>query len=415
MLWGSTAVSDLGSAVTYLALPLTAIHLLDAGPREMGWLLALGQLPVPLLGLFVGVWVDRLRRRPLMIAADLGRAALITAIPVAALAGALELSHLYMVALLVGSLTVLFDLGVTSYVPSLVGRPDLLDANSKLQITANLAGMLGRTGGGALVRMLGAPVALLVDAATFLLSALALSRIRDREPRPAPVSRRMGLWREIGEGVRVTFGEPVVASMVVVSTLGAFGGAVQQAVLFLFLTNQLALGPLAIGLITAVAPFGAWLGASLAPRLGIRLGPGPALVLGGLSGALGAGLVALAGVAPFRTLPTLVVAQALGGLGLALYSVNQISLRQALIPDEVLGRVNATRRVFVFGAIPLGAVLGGGMGEALGLRTTLVVGAMALVGSVVVSFLSPLRSARTLPEPRTDAPGRVEPGSSPRS
>lgn len=395
--WGGAAISDLGSAVTYLALPLTAILVLGAGPREMGGLVALQQLPVPLFGLLAGVWVDRLRRRPLMIAADLARALLLAVVPLTALLGVLSLELLLGIAFAIGTLTVLFDLGITSYLPSLVSREHLLEANAKLQVTAYIAATAGRALGGAVVQALTAPMALLADTATFGVSAAALASIRRPEPGHARPRSREGVGREIAAGLRFTLRQPAIASMTLVSTLGALGGAVQQAVFFLFLANELGFPSVYIGAITAAHGGAAWLGAWLGGRLAGRTGPGPAMIASSFVGACGAALLPLAALGIFRAMPTLIVGQGLMGLGLALYSVSQISLRQALTPDVLLGRVNATRRVVVFGAIPFGALAGGALGAWLGLRGTLALGAGLLLLSGIVALVSPLRAVRSIP------------------
>ena len=405
-LWAGHAISDFGSAITTLALPLTAIATLDAGPAQMGLLVAAGQLPVPLLGLFAGVWVDRVRRRPLMIGAEIGRALLLATIPLAAWLGVLSLAQLYAVAFGGGCLTVVFDLGATSYLPSLLARGELLVGNARIQMAHQGAAAGGRTLGGGLVQLVTAPLAIALDAVTFLISALLLLAIRKPEPeRPAPAGSS-SVWREIAEGLRLTFRQRVIASMTIASTIGSFGGALQQAVLFLFMTHALEQAPLAIGLVMGAASLAAWTGALLAERVATRLGPGPALIGGCFLYALGAALVPLAGPQLLPPLPTLVLAQVAMGFALSLYSVNQISLRQVLTPDALLGRVNASRRVFVFGAIPLGALLGGALGEALGLREALVAGAVASAVCALYALASPLRGVVSVPGEQAFVPPR---------
>ena len=396
-LWAGHAISDLGSAITTLALPLTAIATLDAGPLQMGLLVAVGQLPVPLLGLFTGVWVDRARRRPLMIGAEIGRALLLATIPLSAWLDALSLAQLYTVAFGVGCLTVVFDLGTTSYLPSLLARGELLVGNARIQMAHQVASVGGRTLGGGLVQLVTAPLAIAFDAVTFLLSALFLLAIRKPEPERPARTGPSSVWSEIAAGLRLTFRQPVIASMTIASTIGSFGGAIQQAVLFLFMTHALELSPLAIGVVMGAASLAAWTGALLAERVATRLGPGPTLIGSCFVYALGAALVPLAGTGPLQPLATLVLAQAAMGFALSLYSVNQISLRQVLTPDALLGRVNASRRVFVFGAIPLGALLGGALGEAVGLREALALGAGASAACAFYALASPLRGVVSLP------------------
>jgi MFS family permease len=394
-LWLGLTISHFGTAVGSIALPLTAIAHLGAGAREMGLLVALTQLPVPLFGLFAGVWLDRVRRRPLMLAADVGRAAILATVPLAALTDTLHLGQLYVVAFAVGTLKVIFDLGSTSYLPTLVKRGQLFAANANLQMTDRVAAVAGSGLGGGLVQWLGAPLAVAVDAASFLGSALCLSRIRTAEE-PAPVDADVGIARQIGAGVRAAFGQPVISAMIVTSTLGSFAGALQQAVLLLFMT-ELGLSPGTIGGLFAVAAAAAWCGAALAAPAAARFGPGSVLVGASFLMAAAAALVPLAGLGAPPAVVVLAVAQSAGGLALILYSVTQISLRQALTPDALLGRVNATRRVFVFGAIPVGAVVGGALGESFGLRSALICDAAVALVAALYALVSPLRTARAVP------------------
>jgi MFS family permease len=395
-LWLGIAGSDFGSAITVVALPLTAIVTLGAGAVEMGLLVAVGQAPVPLFGLFTGVWVDRVRRRPLMIAAEWGRALLLASIPAAALFDSLSLAQLYVVAFAQGTLAVIFDLGVTSYLPTLIPAERLLDGNAKLQMTHQVSAVTGRGVGGALVQALTAPLAIAVDAVTFAFSAVCFAFIRTPERAPSPAGERAGMGREIAEGMRATFGQPVIAAMTITSTLGAMGGALQQSVFFLFMSQELELAPRAIGAVVGSTALGAWFGARYAAPLAQRVGPGPALIVASTISMLGYALVPLAGLGP-RVMGTLVLSQLLAGGALTLFSVNQISLRQRLTPDALLGRVNATRRVFVFGSIPIGALAGGFLGEALGLRTALVAGACMIALSLLYALASPLRTLRRSP------------------
>src|SRR5437867_8121574 len=212
-LWAGQTVSLLGSSVTGLALPLAAVLVLNATPAQMGIMRAAQYLPFLLLGLFAGVWVDRLRRRPVLILADAGRALLVGSIPVAALLGVLRIDVLYVVALLVGVLTVFFDVAYLAYVPSLVPRDSLTEGNSKLEVSRSFAGMAGPALAGALVQLVTAPVALVVDAASFLVSAASLSLIRTPEPKPAALAHGRSIWRDAGEGLRIVGGHPVLRTL----------------------------------------------------------------------------------------------------------------------------------------------------------------------------------------------------------
>ncbi len=396
-LWAGMAASDTGAAITTLALPLVAIVTLGAGPAQMGLLVALRHAPVPIFGLFAGVWIDRRTRRPLMIGTRLGYALLLATIPAAAFAGVLRIEQLYAVAFGLGTLAVVFDLAHTSYLPSLVERRELVEGNAKLQLTNSVAAVAGPGLGGVVVQALGAPVALAFDFFASLGAALGVGLIRAAEPARASGGRRAGLLCEIGAGLRLALTEPIISAMTICSTIGSLAGAMLQAVFLLFLSNGLGLSPAWIGAIVATAGGAALLGALLAQPAARRHGPGRVLVAMAFLWFVGALLIPLAGVIALPVVPVLMAAQLCLGLSLTVYSVNQISLRQAITPDELLGRVNASRRVLVFGAIPVGALIGGALGAALGLRATLVGSAGIAFVAFLYAAASPLRSVRSLP------------------
>lgn len=389
-LWFAMAISDSGSAVNRLALPLTAIGTLDAGAREMGLLVALQQLPVPLFGLFAGVFLDRVRRRPVMIAADVSRGLLLALVPLLAWHGSLEIVHLLGIAFAVGSLTVCFDLAVTSHLPDLVPRSALLEANSGLQASTAVTSVAGPGVGGWMVQWLGAPQAVGLDALSFLGSAFAVARIRPAEAVPVGGSGR-GLRAEIGEGWRLLMGHPVLRPITVASMFGAGGAALQQSVLVLFATRDLGVPPAGLGLVFAAGGAGALLGSLRAGSAARRLGVGRALIAASFVSTLGYALILAAGGRASLTIGVLAVAQLLSGAALGVFSVNQISLRQQLTPPGLLGRVNAARRVLVFGALPLGAVAGGLLGEWAGLRAPILASSVASAVGCALLWRSPIR------------------------
>jgi MFS family permease len=366
----------------------------------MGVLVALEHAPVLLFSLFAGVWVDRLPRRPLMVAAETGRAALLGTIPVAALLGLLRIEQLYVVGFLAGTLKLLFDLASTSFLPSLIGRRDLLEGNTKLQMGSSVMEAGGRVIGGVLVRLVTAPLAIAFDALSFLISGLFASLIRTDEP-PAPEARAAGTgpWHEIAEGMRMLMRTPPIRAMTIAAAIGGFGGAIQQTVFALYLTNELSIGPIWFGIILGTLGAAAFGGTFLAEPTAQRFGPGPALIIGTFFWSSGAVLLALVGPQTAFVLALLGLSQISAGIGRSITSINQISLRQAITPDHLLGRVNASRRLLVFGVIPVGALLGGFLGESFGLRVALFVGAGVQVASFVYTWLSPLRAVRRQPAP----------------
>jgi MFS family permease len=395
-LWAAQAVSLAGSAVTSLALPLTAALLLGASPAQMGLLGAATGAPALLFSLVVGAWVDRWPRRPILVAADVARALLLGTIPLAALLGGLRMAHLYAVAFAVGSLSLLFDIAATSFLPAVLLRQRLVEGNSALQLGEAVTRVAGPSAAGVLVQLVTAPVAIAADALSYLASALLLSRIRTREPAPVQQGRQR-LWREISEGVRLLLGHPALRAMTVSSALGSLAMSIQGTLLVLYATGDLGLTPSLLGLVFSSRGLTSLLGAALAGPLGRRLGAGRAIVWGTLAEAVGALLLPLASGPLTVAVPLLVAGQALLGAGTPVYSVNQVSLRQALTPDRLLGRVNAGRRFVVFGIGPVGALLGGALGEGLGVRLALFAGGLSMALAFFAAWLSPLR---TLGEPR---------------
>lgn len=395
-LWSGQSISSFGSAITTLALPLTAVLTLKATPVQMGILAAVGFLPHLTLGLPTGVWVDRWPRRPILIVSDLGRAALLGSVPLLALLGALRMDYLYVVVLLVGVCTLFFDVAATSYLPSLVSRDDLLDANSASAFSSAVAATAGPALAGGLVQLLTAPIAIVCDAASFVISAVWSGLIQTHEA-PAPTAQRRRLWSKIGEGLRVLFKDPILRAVIGASTVGSFGGAMRQAVLVLYLVRRLGLTPTLLGLIFAAGGVASVLGALLAGPARDRFGPGPAIVGGTLLWCAGNALIPLAG-GPLMVVVSLALAgQVISGVGTPVYSINQITVRQATVPYRLLGRVNASRRFLVFGVIPLGSLLGGALGQTVGLRSALIIGVAWQALSVLWLLLSPVRLLRETP------------------
>jgi MFS family permease len=398
-LWAGQTISLVGSQVTLLALPLTAVLSLKASPVQMGVLGAVQFAPFLLVGLFAGVWVDRLRRRPILMAADFGRAVLLSSIPAAALLHRLGMPQLYIVGFLVGVLTVFFDVAYQSFLPALVNREALVEGNSKLETSESLARIGGPGIAGALVQAITAPISILVDAASFLVSVFFLRLIRTPEPPALTASERRTVWSEIGEGVRVVVGNPLLRGVAGCTATSNFFGNIGQAVYVLYVVRRLGIAPGVLGLIYAVGSVGGLAGAIVVSRVAERLGVGRAIWSAILLGSVAGLLVPLAARPLAFALPLLIVAQSLTGFGSTIYNINQVSLRQTITPDRLLGRMNASMRFIVWGTIPLGSLIGGFLGQGIGLRPTLLIGALGSLLSVLWVLFSPVRSLRSQPEP----------------
>jgi MFS family permease len=396
-LWAGETVSLFGSQITLLALPLTAIVTLHASVTQVAILGAAGRLPNLLISLPSGVWVDRLRRRPVMIAADLGQAILLATIPLAALIGVLSLGQLDVVALLVSSLAVVFGNAYGAYLPSLIEGRQLIDGNSKLEASRSLSQIVGPGVAGFLVQALSAPVAILADTGSFLVSALSLLLIRRTEPPVDRESEREGMWQEARDGVRFVSQHAVIgATMTAVGAANLFLSA-GTTIEILFMTHRLHLSPAIIGLLFALVGPGGLAGILLAPRVGRWVGLGPAIILGGVAYGMGALALPLAAGSTGEIVIVVGAGQVLMGLSGPSYYINFRSVQQAMTPAELRGRVLATSGMVALGTLPLGALLGGFVSQALGLRPTLFVISLGVSTAFGLLALTPVRQLKAIP------------------
>jgi MFS family permease len=418
-LWTAETVSQLGTQVTLLALPLTAILILHATPFEVGLLGTAEFLPFILVGLPAGVWVDRLRRRPILIAGDLGRAVSLGSVPLAYELGVLHIAQLYVVAFVTGVLTVFFDVSYQSYLPSLVERDQLVDGNAKLEISRSGAQLAGPGLGGLLVQALRAPVAIFADALSYLWSAMWVFLIRKKElPIERPAEGHRSMRKEIREGLRYVWRHPYLRPIAFCTGSSNLFSSMFIAVLVLFAVRSLHMKPGLIGLALGVGNVGFLLGAFFAQRIAKRVGIGPAII-----GSIGLAspvwlLVPLA--TPSTGFAILVITTLVTGFGgMAVYNINQVSLRQAITPMRMQGRMNATMRFMVWGTLPIGSFVGGILGNTIGLRPTLWVGAIGSLFAFIPPLFSPVRSLREIPTFEEETPeealassdeGVVEPG-----
>jgi Na+/melibiose symporter-like transporter len=407
--WVGQSLSQFGSQVTMLALPLAAIITLQATPVQVGALNALQNAPFLVLALFAGVLADRLERRRIMLGADVGRALVLGSVPLAAAAGLLRIEWLYAVALLTGSMTVLFQVCYQAYLPVLVPPRQIRQGNSALEFSTSLAQFGGPAASGALVQALTAPIAIAFDAVSFMLSAGSLALIRRRPPPPPRTADASGVWSDIREGLGAVFRHPLLRSMGVAAAIfNLFFGSL-LAVYTLFMARELRLSTAAIGLVfTAVGPgllVGAlttsWLNRKLPTGLVVA---GAALVSDGVNliipfthGSSAATVALLAGV------------NFVAGFGVQVFNITTLSLRQVITPARLLGRVTATIRLIAFSLAPLGSVTGGLLGGVLGLRPAVLISSIGLMLAFVWVAVSPLGRLRSFPE-QADSPGAFSGG-----
>jgi len=395
-LWASETVSQIGAQITLVALPLLAALSLDASAAEMGLLTAAETAPPLLLGLFAGVWVDRMRRRPIMVATDFGRAAVLLSIPILWWMDVLRIEMLYVVSFIVGVQSLFFDVAWVTLLPAVVRRDQLIEGNSKLQASASGAQVAGPGLAGLLVGIAGAPFAILVDAVSYLVSAAFILRVRTHEKQP----ERHGdahVLREMREGLSVVVHNPILRAIAASGATVSLFGYMFLAVYVLFLTEELGFSATAVGLVFSLGGLGAIVGAVLAEPIKRRIGIGPAIIFGRIGFGLGGLLVPMAVLAPAYEVPLVLGAEFLQWLMYLIAIVNEVSLRQSVTPDRLLGRVNATMRFLNAGMIPIGALIGGALGGMIGLRETLFVGVAGMLITGVWVYFSPLRTTRDTP------------------
>jgi MFS family permease len=398
-LWTGQSISELGSQVSQLAIPWLAAVGLHASPIEFSILGMLGFLPFILFALPAGVWVDRLRRRPILVVGDASRAVLLAVIPILWAAGVLRIWHLLVLQFVIGVFTVFFDVAYQSYLPALIRREHLVDGNSKLQLTVSVAQVAGPSMSGGLIAAITAPYAIVVDAVSFVASTVFMLRMRHREELPA---REEGvphpkMWPQVKEGLQWVVGNRHLRAIAACTGSSNFFGQILFAIFLLYAVRTLHLSSVEVGAVFAVGSVGSIAGALVANRVQKRIGVGPAIVWYAV-------LFSVAGIAfPLaprsHPLPLLMAGSLVFGFGGVAYNITQVSLRQAITPERLQGRMNAAMRWIVWGTIPLGTILGGVLAQTLGLRTAMWVGAIGSIPVFLTVLLSPVRSIREMPEP----------------
>lgn len=376
--WGSATISAIGTEISAVAVPLTAV-VLGASPFQMGLLRASNSLADLLIGPLAGAWVDRVRKRPLLIGADLGRAALLGLVPLAALAGVLRVEYLIAIALLVGVLGTFGKIAERSFLVAVVRRPELVSANSALSSGRAVAEVVGPGLGGLLVQLLTAPIAVAVDAASFAASAVGIGLTRVRETPSDPESSRGSIWSEAAEGFRYVLGQPILRRIVIAVGIFAFFDSAFFGLYVLYVTRDLGVSAGALGLILALGGIGGMIGSLVAPRIATRFGLGRTIVGSLLVAGAGDILIPWADLVPGLTVPVLAAAELIVTFGVAVFMVNEVSLRQQITPDSMQGRMHATIAVLVGGCNAVGALGGGLIGELVGVRPLLLVAATATI------------------------------------
>jgi MFS family permease len=405
--WSASVISALGSAITAIALPLLAVLTLSATPFQMGLLIASETVPILLFGLATGVWVDRRPKRPVMIAADIGRAALLLLVPVAAWLGVLRIELLLVIAFLVGTLSVFFEIASQSYLPVILSTADLTEGNARLHTGWGIAEIGGLGLAGWLTQLFSAPIAILVDGISCIASAALLVGIRVSEPSPTGSlqSHERNFRRELEEGLRVVVGNPILRATAAATGLWNLFDGARTAVLILFLTRIAGLQAGAVGVMFTLGAVGYLIGSLLPERMARRLGLGRAILLGIVLAVPSELLTAFASGPPRVAAVIAGTGFFLTGLTIPTYDINQFSLRQAVTPLRLQGRVNATMRTLIRGLVPLGALLGGLLAERIGLREVMIVSALGGPAAFLAIWFSPVRSLLALPPRQEEVDG----------
>ncbi len=400
-LWFSDTVSLFGNAFTGLALPSIAVLIFNATTFQVGILIAVAFVPYPALGLFVGVWADRFRRRRIMIAANLGRMLTLSSIPIAYLLGELSFLQLYFVALTNGILSVWFDVAYQSYLPVLVDKDHLIEGNQKLQISASAAQFFGPGIAGQVYDAIGGALTIAYDAIGYLASSISLILIRKNEEKkrqnltdPPP-----NFFEEMWEGIKVVGKNPILWRIAGATATSNFGTNIVGGVFIIFVYRQLHLSPGTFGLIGTIGAGGFIVGVFLTGKITRRLGVGVSLAV-----SIAAGFLALADPLALQGNAFIVLSTIgfVSGVMFPMYNINQVSLRQAITPIKIQGRMNATMRTIVWGTIPVGSVVGGTLGGIIGVVNTIYLGAAISGLAVAWILLGPVIRIRTHPEPVKD-------------
>jgi MFS family permease len=359
---------------------------------DMGYLAAISGAPALLFGLLAGPWVDRFRRRTLMIVCDIARAAILLTIPIAALAGILRLPQLYVVSFVAGIFSVFFDTAFGSYLPSLITRRQLIEGNSKLTVSGSITGIAGPSLAGVLIQLVTAPFAVALDALSFLASAFFLYRIRRREAKARSI--RDSLLRQIIAGIGLIIRDRRLRAFACCLATSNLSSNIFFALYMLYGTSSLGLNAAQLGLAYGIGASGALLAATVTPKLSQRVGIGRATIIGAILGSME--VVPAAAATPNTAIVLLTLSSLIGNFGWVVFNINQASVSQAVTPRAYLGRMNATMAFLVAGMLPLGSLIGGVLGQTIGLRESIAVSAIGSGVSFLWLLFSPVAGLRRL-------------------
>ncbi|GAA3638515.1 MFS transporter [Microbacterium awajiense] len=396
-MWTGQAFSQFGAQITELAIPVLAVLALGATEFEVGVLTAANLAAFLIVGLPAGAWIDRMRKRRVMIAADAVRAIALGVLPLLWVLGVLEMWHLIAVAFVMGVATVFFDVSYQSIIPSLVRRDQIAEANGKLESTHQVAGLAGPAVGGWLIGALAAPIAILVTVGTYVISFFALLSTRDHEQPRAEEDRRP-LAQEIAEGLNWVFGNPLLRRIVLTTATANFFGTVGMTLLPIFVLRELGLSPEMLGIAFSLGAVGGLLGAMATPRIVARVGEARAIPMSAIAFCIAPFFLPAISLVPDLAFPLLVVQMFVMSFTVLLYNITQVSFRQRITPPRLLGRMNASIRFVVWGVMPISALLAGAVGAWIGTVPTLWLGAAGELLACLFVVVGPFWAMRDLPD-----------------
>lgn len=393
-MWMGETVEWFGGQITALALPTVAILSLNAGPFEMGVLGALNSIAWPILGLFVGVMADRWRRRPMMVWANIGQVLALSSIPLGFMLRVLSLNQLFAVALVMSVTTVFFVIAYQSYLPTLVDREDLVEGNAKLETSSSAALVFGPALAGFLIQITGAAQSIVIDALSTLVAALAIFSIKQPEVTLTSKVNR-AFFKELRDGADIIFINPILRTLTWASATLNFGRSMFYAVFFIFIYNELKITPGTAGLVLGIGSAGFLIGALSAPKIVKKLGLGVTLALAVLIS--GTGLLMIPASMYGPAAPALAAFWMFSNIGMPLWNVNQVSLRQAITSNQLQGRMNATMRTITWSTWSVGALVGGILGLKLGVPLTIMIGGLISILPTLCIIVSPIRKLSRIP------------------
>lgn len=394
--WGGQGISQLGAQFTALAIPVLAVTLLGASEFEVGVLGAAQTAAFLLVGLPAGAWIDRMLKRKIMIAADLARAVALAVIPLLWLGGALEIWHLYVIGAVIGVATVFFDVSYQSYIPVLLPGEHVSGANSRLEATSQIARIGGPGLAGALLTIVSAPMLLLADGVSYLLSAFAIWRVRDTEVLADPAARE-SLPREIAEGLKFVFSHTLLRRIIGTTGAGNFFGVLTMTLEAILILRILGFSPATLGIILGVGSVGGLLGAIATPWITKRIGEGTAVAVSAVLLGVSTAALPLAGIIPDAAIPILIAGAFLESFLVLVYNITQLTMRQRLTPPRLLGRMNASIRFVVWGVMPIASLTSGVLGTTIGVLPTMWIGAVGVLLASGFVVFSPIARMKVLP------------------